>query len=135
MGKRLFDKKVKEVIYKKMETLGGEITQEDILKIIRPFLKTEIDVDKLILSYEKTVANRLMTSFKDDMGIRNCFVVRRKSNSKYVNVELSKNLEDLKIINEKLANNIEGLKISQIKVYKRQRKLEGQISIDDLNNQ
>ncbi|MFT8313212.1 MAG: hypothetical protein ABF633_03035 [Clostridium sp.] len=132
MGKRLFDKKVKEIINRKMEALGGEITQEDILKIIRPYLKSEIDKNKLVLSYEKTIANRLMTSFKDDKGIRDCFVVRKKSDSKYVNIGLSKNIEDLKAINKKLADNIQGLKISQIKVYKQQRKLEGQISIKDI---
>lgn len=132
MGKRLFDKKVKQNIYKKMEELGGEITQNDILEIIKPYLKSEIDIDKLVSSWEKSVANRLMTNFKDERGIRDCFVVRDKTNSKYVNVNLSKNIKDLKKINDKLAHSIEGLKASQTKVYVQQRKLEGQLSIDDL---
>jgi hypothetical protein len=132
VSKRLFDKKVKEVIYNQMEKLGGEIKQEDVIFIINPYIESEIDVKKLKDQYRKRIANNLMARFRDDIGIRDCFVVQDGSGSKYVNVDRTKNIKDLKAINVMLKNKINGLTASKSKVNKKYHKLLGQISFDEL---
>lgn len=132
MSKRLFDKKVKEVIYNQMEKLGGEIKQEDVIFIINPYIESGIDVKKLKDQYRKRIANNLMARFRDDTGIRDCFVVQDGRGSKYVNVDRTKNIKDLKAINVMLKNKINGLTASKSKVNKKYHKLLGQISFDEL---
>ena len=132
MSKRIFDKKVKEVIYAQMEKLGGEIKQEDVIYIINPYIESEIDVQKLKDQFRKRIANNLMARFRDDIGLRDCFVVQDDSGSRYVNIDRTKNSKDLKAINVMLENKINGLTASKSKVSKKYQKLLGQISFDEL---
>lgn len=74
MGKRLFDGRVKELICKKMEELGAEITQEQVIEIIEPYVEDEINIAKLKESYKKTIAglraskNKVNKIFKQIAG-------------------------------------------------------------------
>ncbi|MBV4417431.1 hypothetical protein [Clostridium tyrobutyricum] len=134
MGKRLFGKKVKKIIYEKMEEVGAEITQSQVIEIIEPYIEAEIDIEKLKESHKKTIANRLISSFRDDKGLRSWYAIREKTNSRYINVEQTTNIKDTEIVDTSIENRMVGLRAAQNKVHKIYKQITGQISIDDLNN-
>lgn len=134
MGKRLFGKKVKKIIYEKMEEVGAEITQSQVIEIIEPYIEAEIDIEKLKESHKKTIANRLISSFRDDKGLRSWYAIREKTNSRYINVEQTTNIKDIEIVDTSIENRMVGLRAAQNKVHKIYKQITGQISIDDLNN-
>lgn len=115
-----------------MEEHGAEITQEDVINIIDPYLISEIDTAKLINQYKKKVANNIMARYKDEKGVRKVFNYTDKSKSKYVDIENSKDIKALKSIDKNLRVKIKGLTASQYKVRHQVKALLGQISIDDL---
>lgn len=135
MGKRLFDDRVKELICKKMEELGAEITQEQVIEIIEPYVEDEINIAKLKESYKKTIANRLISSFRDDKGLRDWYAIREKSISRYINIEQTTNVKDLEIVDTSIENRIAGLRASKNKVNKIFKQIAGQISMDELSRQ
>lgn len=132
MSRRLFDKKTKEQIYRQMEKFGGEITQEDVLAIISPYLEADIDTFALRNQYKKRVANSVMARFKDSKGIRTCFNIHEGNESKYINIDITKNEKHLEIIDTMCQKKIEAYSVTQMKANKNRSMLKGQISMQDI---
>ena len=130
----LFDKRTKEVIFRNMEELGGEMSQQDVMDIIRPYMEADIDIAKLKEQYCRRVANGLMSRYRDERGIRTCFTVKGGEGSKYVNIDKTQSEEDLRSINTALRKKINGLISSKNKVSKNMRVLAGQMTIEDVES-
>lgn len=84
------DIKIKETIYKEIHN-KGEIEQAHIVELLKIY-DDKPNVNKLVESYYKSKANRIISSFKDDNHVRDCFAVKeRKENHicKYINYKQS----------------------------------------------
>lgn len=68
------DRKVKETIYKEIHD-NGEIEQEHVVGLLKQYDDIP-DTNKLVEQYYKAKANRVISSFKDDNHIRECFAVK-----------------------------------------------------------
>lgn len=105
----------------------GEMTTEQVMDMIRPHYIP--DYETLKEQAIRRVANNLFRSLRDEQGTRTCFAV--KSKSVYVNVDVSKNLENIRAVDEMLADNIAGLEKSRSKARQRRAELEGQLSMEE----
>lgn len=70
------DRKVKETIYKEIHN-KGEIKQDHIIKLLKTY-DDKPEVNKLVESYYKSKANRIISSFKDENHVRDCFAVKER---------------------------------------------------------
>ena len=130
---QVLDKKAKEKILEQMEELGGEITTDVVIKLLRPHY--QFDIAKLKEQALRRTANNLMATYRDERGTRKCFSIKSKNGeSKYVNIETTKDLGALQEIEDNLNSQYEGLNISKKKIQKRRRELLGQISFKDIDN-
>ena len=78
------DRKVKETIYKEIHD-KGEISQEYIVGLLKVYDEAP-NTNKLVEAHYKSKANRIISSFKDDNHVRDCFAVKEGKQTIYVNI-------------------------------------------------
>nr|WP_321026475.1 hypothetical protein [Clostridium neonatale] len=127
---KVLEKKAREKILEQMDELGGEITTEQIIELIRPHYI--FDIRKLREQALRRTANSIMATYKDKKGIRTCFNCKDdEGKSKYFNIETTTDKRALSNIETQLNKKYKGLNISMKKVKKRREELSGQISFDE----
>lgn len=126
------DRKVKETIYKEIHD-NGEIEQEHVVGLLKQYDDIP-DTNKLVEQYYKAKANRVISSFKDDNHIRECFAVKEDKKTIYVNIATTNKIYYVKDITGSLKKQIDGRKKSMQKANKRVKILEGQINVEDLSS-
>lgn len=124
------DRKVKETIYKEIHD-KGEIEQDHIIGLLKIY-DDKPDVNRLVESYYKAKANRIISSFKDDNHVRDCFAVKEGNKTTYVNISTTKKVYYIKDIAGSLKKQIDGRRKSMKKATTRVKILEGQIDIGDI---
>ncbi|NSB15868.1 hypothetical protein [Clostridium beijerinckii] len=127
------EKKAKEKILEQMDELGGEITTDDVVELLRPHYI--FNIRKLREQALRRTANNLMATYRDNKGVRTCFSCKDDSgNSKYFNIETTTDLKALKNIEIQLNKKYKGLNISKKKVQRRRDELSGQVSFKEVSN-
>lgn len=126
------DRKVKETIYQEIHD-KGEIEQEHIIGLLKVYDDAP-DANKLIEQHYRSKANRIMSSFKDDNHIRDCFAVKEGKRTIYVNINTTNKVYYVKDITGSLKKQIDGRKKSMQKAKKRVEILEGQIEMEEMND-
>jgi hypothetical protein len=122
------DKRAKEVILAQMEELG-EVTKEAVVELIRPHYIFDACVAREREIGKK--ANSLMAQFRDEHGARICYNYNDDGQSKYINVDTTKNLRALNGVEKQLNNKFYGLNQAKKKVEHRQLELSGQMELFD----
>lgn len=126
------DKKIKEKILSIMQD-ESNLEQEFVIELLKEYAPN-LDVDNLKERQYKQMANQVISSFKDETGIRDIFVIKNNEDmTEYLNVAKSKEIDDLKKVSYRLDRNIKGNQKSLDKVNRRLFLLENQISIADLS--
>lgn len=105
------DRKVRSRIHEEMRKTGN-LSKEYVVELMKIY-DEKPNTDKLVEQYYKSKADRIISSFKDENGIRDCFAVRDSQNrTKYIDISnpelLSKT--DIEIVRDKqikLKNNKE----------------------------
>ena len=124
MARRLMlEKQAKEKILEQMEYLD-EINSDTVADLIMPHM--QIDVRELIRQKAKKKANELIATKKGQDGIRSWFACK----DKYVNIEKTKNIEDLNTIEERFVKKYNSLNQSKKKIERQKELLNGQLSIE-----
>ena len=124
---RKLEPKAREVIKQKLYEMG-EVETEVVMEMIRPhFLFTAITAKEREL---RRTAQQMMSSMRDDKGIRTVFACNADGVSKYVNIDKSKDLDNLRGVDAQLRTKLEGLKASSAKASRRRMEVEGQLSLD-----
>lgn len=127
------DRKVKETIYEEIHN-KGEIDQDHIVGLLKIY-DDKPNLNKLVESYYKSKANRIISSFKDDNHVRDCFAVKEGNKTTYVNISTTKKVYYVKDIAGSLKKQIDGRKKSMKKANSRVKILEGQIKIEDMESE
>lgn len=126
------DLKIKEKIITIMQD-ESNIEQEFVIELLKEYAPS-LDVENLKEREYKQMANRVISSFKDETGIRDMFVIKNDEDmTEYLNVSKSKEIDDLKKVRYRLDRNIKGNQKSLDKVNRRLFLLENQISIADIS--
>ena len=81
------DRRVRQKIHDEMEKTGRQ-DKEYVVELIKA-LDERPDVSKLIEQNYKAKADRIIASFKDENGIRDCFAIKNNEN-KTIYVDISK---------------------------------------------
>ncbi len=123
------DRKVKETIYKEIHD-KGEISQNHVVGLLKEY-DDKPDVSKLIESHYKSKANRIISSFKDDNHVRDCFAVKEGKQTIYVNINTTNKVYYARDIAGALKKQIDGRRKSMQKAKNRVEILEGQIAIEE----
>lgn len=126
------DRKVKETIYEEIHN-KGEIEQDHIVGLLKIY-DDKPNVNKLIDSYYKAKANRIISSFKDDNHVRDCFAVKEGNKTTYVNISTTQKVYYVKDIAGSLKKQIDGRRKSMKKATTRVKLLEGQVKIEDIES-
>ncbi|SPF40570.1 hypothetical protein SBF1_2300003 [Candidatus Desulfosporosinus infrequens] len=125
MSKRL-DKRAKEFILTKMEELG-EIDIKDVINLMEPHFA--FDSYAARQRELRRSASGLIAQFRDEHGIRTCFNYKdNEGQSKYVNIDKTKNVEALKGVDRQIAQKFYGLRNARRKLTRRMLELAGQTS-------
>lgn len=125
------NKKVKEAILDIMADTPN-IEKSEVIELIKTY-DDAIDIERLIDKEYKAKATRLMATFKDEKGIRDIFTIKNNEDlSEYININRSKELEDLDKVKVRLVSNIQGNQRSLDKVKTRMILVEGQQTVFDL---
>lgn len=112
---------------------SGRMDKDYVVGLIKQ-LDDRPDVNKLIEQYYKSKADRIISSFKDENGIRDCFAVKDNQNkTKYIDISkptlLSKSeIEAVRDKQIKLKKNKEEI---ILKANLARKVLEGQIRLQD----
>lgn len=121
--------KVKERIFEEISN-KGDLTKEYVVELIKTY-DDRPEINKLIDQYYSAKANRIMSSFKDEYGVRECFAIKQNNDlTKYVSVSNSKSLIDIAKIESQLSKKQKGIGKSLKKAKARKQVLEGQLTID-----
>ncbi len=126
------DRKVREKIHSEMKRTGRQ-DKEYVVELIKS-LDERPDVSKLIEQNYKAKADRIISSFKDKNGIRDCFAIRNNEN-KTIYVDISKpeflTMSEIEEIERKQTNQRKSKEevIRKVKISK--KVIEGQIQIKD----
>ena len=126
------DRKVRQKIHDEMKRTGRQ-DKEYVVGLIKA-LDERPDISKLIEQNYKAKADRIIASFKDENGIRDCFAIKNNEN-KTVYVDISKpellTISEIEEVERKQSN----LKKSKEEVIKKLRVskkvLVGQIQIEE----
>lgn len=79
------DIKVRNKIFEEIKK-KGKLDKDYVVKLIKTYDDLP-DINKLVEQHFKKKADRLMSSFKDENGIRDCFAIKdSKNNTKYVDI-------------------------------------------------
>lgn len=126
------DRKIRDKIFNEIKE-KGKLEKSYVVELIKTYDERP-DVNKLIEQYYKSKADRIMSSFKDEHGIRDCFAIKDNQNkTKYI--DLSKpnllTLSEVATVKNKQRNE----KIKKDEIIKKasvsERVIAGQIKIDD----
>lgn len=126
------DRKVKETIHKEIHD-KGEISQEHIIGLLKTYDEAP-NTNKLVEAYYKSKANRIISSFKDENHVRECFAVKEDKRTIYVNIATTNKVYYVKDIKSTLKKQIDGRRKSFQKADNRVKILEGQIEIAEMND-
>lgn len=124
---RKLEPKAREMIRQKLYE-AGEITTEELMDMIDP----HYIFDKVVARRREVrrTAQQMMSSMRDDKGVRTTFNCKIDGVSKYVNIDASKDVNNLRGVDAQLRTKLEGLKVSSAKAFKRRTEVEGQLSFD-----
>lgn len=126
------NRKVRDRIFDEIKS-NGKLEKDYVVELIKIY-DDRPDVNKLIEQSYKSKADRIMASFKDENGIRDCFAVKDSLNkTKYIDISKPTLLTK---------SEIDMVKDKQIKLRKKkeeiikkvavsQRVIMGQIQIED----
>lgn len=124
---RKLEPKARKMIKQKMYEMA-EIETEKVMDVIRPhFLFSAAAAEEREL---RRTAQQMMSSMRDEKGIRTVFNCKVDGVSKYVNIDESKNMMALRSVEGQLSTKLNGLKASSDKASKRRMEVEGQLSLD-----
>jgi hypothetical protein len=127
------DKRIKEKINSIMDD-RPHITMEELMMLVKEYAPMP-DTEKLINQEYRRMAQRLMASYKDDKGVRDCFSVKASEGNEYVNVSRTTDKNDLQKVRYQLSKRYRGLNKSLRKVDTREQILNGQISMEDIRQE
>ena len=122
------DKRIKEKINSIMEETPN-ITVDELMQIVKEYAPKP-DISKLINQEYKRIAQRIISSYKDEHGVRECFSI--KSEGCYVNISRTTDREDLQKVRYQLSKKYRGLNKSLRKIDTREQILNGQIEMEDV---
>lgn len=126
------DRKVRETIHNEMKRTGRQ-DKEYVVDLIKK-LDERPDVPKLIEQNYKAKADRIISSFKDENGIRDCFAIKNNEN-KTIYVDISKpellTMSEIEEIERRQNNQRKSKEEVLRKVRVSKKVLEGQIQIKD----
>ncbi len=128
---RTLESKARELIRQKMME-SGEMETEEIMDLIRPHYLFDPAAAKEQAIRRK--AHQLAAQIRDEKGVRSVFACKVDGVSMYVNIDESRNTQNLRGVETQLAEKLEGLKRSSYKVSKRVMEVEGQMSLDLTGN-
>lgn len=129
------DRKVRERIHEEMRK-NGNLSKEYVVQLVKIY-DEKPNSDKLVEQYYKSKADRIISSFKDENGIRDCFAIKDNQNkTKYIDISkpilLTKSeIESVRDKQIKLKKNKEEI---ILKVNLAHQVLEGQIQIQEYEN-
>lgn len=124
------DKRIKEKINEIMDNRPN-ITVDELMEIVKQYAPKP-DTDKLIQQEYRRMTQRLMASYRDEKGVRECFSVKSDTGNLYVNISNTKDKEDLKKVRQQLSKKYRGLNNSLRKIDIREQILDGQITMEEL---
>ena len=124
------DRRIKERIFREISN-SGKLEQDYVVELMDTYCE-KVDETKVVNQYKKARANRLIASFKDEKGIRECFSVKEGPVTTYVNISTSKELPLINDVIGTLDKHLKGTNKSLNKAIKRKQVLEGQMSIREL---
>ena len=127
------DKRIKEKINSIMDD-RPHITMDELMMLVKEYAPKP-DTEKLINQEYRRIAQRLMASYKDDKGVRDCFSVKADAGNEYVNVSRTTDKADLQRVRYQLSKRYRGLNKSLRKVDTREQILNGQISMEDIRKE
>ena len=127
------DKRIKERINSIMDD-RPHITMDELMVLVREYAPIP-DTEKLINQEYRRMAQRLMASYKDEKGVRDCFSVKADTGNEYVNVSRTTDKADLQKVRYQLSKRYRGLNKSLRKVDTREQILNGQISMEDIKRE
>lgn len=79
------DRKIRDKIFNEIKE-KGKLEKSYVVELIKTYDERP-DVNKLIEQYYKSKADRIMSSFKDEHGIRDCFAIKDNQNkTKYIDL-------------------------------------------------
>lgn len=126
------DRKVTLKIHDEIKN-SGNLDKEYVVELVKQ-LDDRPDVNKLVEQHYKSKADRIISSFKDQNGIRDCFAIRDSSNNtKYVDISrpdlLTKSqIEEVQTKQEKLKRKKEEV---LLKVNMAVQVKNGQVKMED----
>lgn len=129
----MLDKRIKERISLIMDD-RPHITMDELMVLVREYAPIP-DTEKLINQEYRRMAQRLMASYKDEKGVRDCFSVKADTGNEYVNVSRTTDKADLQRVRYQLSKRYRGLNKSLRKVDTREQILNGQISMEDIKRE
>ena len=127
------DKRIKEKINSIMDD-RPHITMDELMMLVKEYAPMP-DTEKLINQEYRRMAQRLMASYKDEKGVRDCFSVKADTGNEYVNVSRTTDKADLQKVRYQLSKRYRGLNKSLRKVDTREQILNGQISMEDIRKE
>lgn len=123
------DKRIKEKINSIMQDTPN-ITVEELTGIVKEYAPRP-DIDKLVEQAYRRMAQRIIASYKDEQGVRECFSVRTEGCRSYVNISHTKDKDDLQKVRQQLSKKYRGLNRSLKKIDMREQILNGQIDMEE----
>ena len=127
------DKRIKERINSIMDD-RPHITMDELMMLVKEYAPIPA-TEKLINQEYRRMAQRLMASYKDEKGVRDCFSVKADTGNEYVNVSRTTDKADLQRVRYQLSKRYRGLNKSLRKVDTREQILNGQISMEDIRKE
>lgn len=124
------DKRIKEKINSIMEDTPN-ITVDKLVEIVKEYAPKP-DIERLMRQEYRRMAQRIIASYRDEQGVRECFSVKTESCRSYVNISHTKDKEDLQKVRQQLSKKYRGLNRSLKKIDTREQILSGQIEIEEL---
>lgn len=119
------DKKLKHSIMDILQN-EGNLEQDFVIDLIKKYAPL-LDIESLKEKEYKKMANQIISSLKDETGVRDVFVIKDDyETTEYINVSRSKEVDDLKKVKNRLRKNVEGNQKSLDKVERRLYLLENQ---------
>ena len=106
------------------------VTVDEVVETVKIYDEMP-DVKKLVDQHYKNVARRLLSTIKDDYGVRDFFAAETAAGERlYVNIAASDNLEHLNKVEQQLKPKAAGTARSYAKARKRQIEVAGQLAFD-----
>lgn len=128
------DRKVRNKIFEEIKS-NGKLEKDYIVQLIKIY-DDRPDVNKLIEQSYKSKADRIIASFKDENGIRDCFAIKDSHNkTKYIDISKPNLLtkSDIDIVRDKQIKLRKKKEEIIKKVAISQKVITGQIQLEDYN--